>query len=108
MALSVHRKIEMEYGASLAENEKIARIARTNVARMARRLPRALVEGRKQEVREICTRLEAFSETVEEPRLAELVSGFADLPEQGGIEEREQRLQALDMLVAEWEMSADS
>ncbi len=108
MALSVHKKIEMEFGASSAESDDIARIARGNVARMARRLPRALIEDRKQEVREICTRLKAFAEALEEPSLAELVSGFADLPEQSGSEEREQRLQTLDMLVAEWEMSADS
>ncbi len=108
MAMSVHKKIAMEFGGSSADSAEIARIASGNVARMARRLPRAVIEGRKQEVREICTRLEAFSDAVDEPHLAKLVSGFSDLPEQGGNNEREQRLQALDMLVAEWERSAHS
>lgn len=104
MTLPFCSKIKMEFGLQGVEAESTMGVVLGNVTRMINRLPRALVEDRQQEVKEICERLTALAEAVDESRLATLIEGFPDLAGDADINERERRLQALDMLAAEWQI----
>lgn len=101
MALPLPKKIEMEFGFKWHDGE-VLQTVQGNLVHMANRLPGAFDEGRAREITEICDRLAAFAASVEEPRLGAIVAGLAELTDPNDHEERERRLQELDMLVAEW------
>lgn len=101
MALPMSRRIELEFGGTSAGVEPVVRVTRKNLARMIQRLPTAIKQGKTQERVEICDRLLAFSETVDESRLAAPVLALMRL-EALPDDELQRHLQALDALLVEW------